>query len=304
MHAQPDLEGMRIRTWQAHVIRLFASDLDGTLFNALHQTDRNILSRLDRALRAGRHVALATGRAVHSAAELGFGELPLETVSGNGALVRDARGELLRCVRIDPVTLEELVTGFPTCCLVCVTSDKTHVRGSRDQQLAGYLPSRGLAGRIAARRFRRAAPDPNTLYDQTDADVLARPVCKVNCRVFDQGVKRELAAFVEEHASTLVNASFDGDLFELTDASVNKGEAVAWLAGWLGLCEDEVAVYGDGGNDLAMLERFEHAYATSNGSDAAKAAAGNVIGSCSLHAVPRHIVATVRREGPLAPLPR
>ena len=236
------------------------------------------------------------------AAELGFGELPLETVSGNGALVRDARGELLRCVRIDPVTLEELITGFPTCCLVCVTSGKTYVRGSRDQQLAGYLPSRGLAGRIAARRFRRAAPDPDTLYDQTDASVLSQPVCKVNCRVFDQGVKRELEAFVAEHSGTLVNASFDGDLFELTDASVNKGEAVAWLANWLGLCEDEVAVYGDGGNDLAMLERFEHAYATRNGSDAAKAAAGNVIGSCSLHAVPRHIVATVRREGPLTPL--
>ena len=35
------------------------------------------------------------------------------------------------------------------------------------------------------------------------------------------------------------------------------------------------------------------------GQDAAKRAAGNVIGSCALHAVPRHIVRTVRREGPL-----
>ena len=55
----------------------------------------------------------------------------------------------------------------------------------------------------------------------------------------------------------------------------------------------------DGGNDLAMLARFEHAYATRGASAEAKRAAGNVIGSCALHAVPRHIVATIRREGPL-----
>ena len=48
-----------------------------------------------------------------------------------------------------------------------------------------------------------------------------------------------------------------------------------------------------------MLERFSHSYATSNASDDAKRAAGNVIGSCALHAVPRHMLVTVRREGPL-----
>ena len=57
-----------------------------------------------------------------------------------------------------------------------------------------------------------------------------------------------------------------------------------------------VAVYGDGGNDIVMLDRFEHAYATSNGSDAAKRAAGNVIGNCAAHAVPRHMVATLRND--------
>ena len=34
-----------------------------------------------------------------------------------------------------------------------------------------------------------------------------------------------------------------------------------------------------------------------NGSDAAKLAAGNVIGSCAFHAVPRHMVKTVREQG-------
>ena len=278
------------------LIRLFASDLDGTLFNALHQTDRAILSQLRRVLDAGRHVALATGRAVRLASSLGFGDLPLETVSANGALVCDARGELLRFSRLDPEVLGLLLSAFPTVCFSCIAADGTYVRGTRESHAAGLRPSPGPLGWLVAQRMRRQRPAPDMRFDQTDRDVLARPICKVNFRVSDEALRRELLGFVDDHAGSIVNASFDGDLFELTDASVNKGEAVAWLARHLGIDEEEVAVYGDGGNDLAMLERFSHAYAPRGASAAARRAAGSVIGSCALHAVPRHMLATTRRE--------
>lgn len=281
------------------MIKLFASDLDGTLFNILHETDGGILRRLRRTIEAGRHVALASGRCVRRTADLGFGDLPIESVGANGAHVVGRGGEVLRHVTIDPAVIEELLTGFPAVCFNCVGRDHTYVRGTREQHASGYLMPRGLAGVILRYRMSRAVRTDEERFDCGDADVLAQDICKLNFRVPDPGMRREMEAFVAEHADMVVNASFDGDLFELTDARVNKGEAVAWLAGELGLSEDEVAVYGDGGNDLAMLERFDHAYATSNGSDAAKRAAGNVIGSCALHAVPRHIVRTVRREGPL-----
>ena len=281
------------------MIKLFASDLDGTLFNILHETDGGILRRLRRTIEAGRHVALASGRCVRRTADLGFGDLPIESVGANGAHVVGRGGEVLRHVTIDPAVIEELLTGFPAVCFNFVGRDHTYVRGTREQHASGYLMPRGLAGVILRYRMSRAVRTDEERFDCGDADVLAQDICKLNFRVPDPGMRREMEAFVAERSDVLVNASFDGDLFELTDARVNKGEAVAWLAGELGLSEDEVAVYGDGGNDLAMLERFDHAYATSNGSDAAKRAAGNVIGSCALHAVPRHIVRTVRREGPL-----
>ena len=281
------------------MIKLFASDLDGTLFNIFHETDGAILRRLRRALDAGRHVALASGRCVRHPAELGFFDLPIESVGANGAHVVGRDGEVLRHVTIDPAVIEELLGSFPGVCVTCVGRDRTYVRGTREQNAASYVMPHGLAGVVMRRRMRRRASADDELFDQTDAQVLEKDICKMNFRVFDDGLRRELDAFVAEHADVLVNASFDGDLFELTDRGVNKGEAVAWLARELGMGEDEVAVYGDGGNDLAMLGRFEHAYATSNASDEAKRAAGNVIGSCALHAVPRHILRTVRREGPL-----
>lgn len=281
---------MRLRRNGRTLIKLFASDLDGTLFNILHETDGGILRRLRRTIEAGRHVALASGRCVRRTAELGFGDLPIESVGANGAHVVGRGGEVLRHVTIDPAVIEELLTGFPAVCFNCVGRDHTYVRGTREQHASGYLMPRGLAGVILRYRMSRAVRTDEERFDCGNADVLAQDICKLNFRVPDPGMRREMEAFVAERSDVLVNASFDGDLFELTDARVNKGEAVAWLAGELGLSEDEVAVYGDGGNDLAMLERFDHAYATSNGSDAAKRAAGSVIGSCALHAVPRHIV--------------
>lgn len=279
--------------------RLFASDLDGTLLNALHEVDGTILRALDRVLASGRHVALATGRCVRTPSELGFGARRLDVVCSNGSLIIGSDGSLLRSVSFDRAALEELLASFPTLCFNCVALDGTYVRGSREQHKAGLIASRGLVGALATRRMRRSLVTPSVRFDQADADVLRHDICKVNCRSADLGLKRELAAFVAEHDDTIVNASFDGDLFELTHASVNKGEAVAWLATRLGIGEDEVAVYGDGGNDLAMLERFSHAYAPRNASAAAKEAAGHVIGSCTFHAVPRHMWATARREGAL-----
>ena len=282
------------------LIKLFASDLDGTLYNGLHQTDGGIVRRLRRVVGAGRHVALATGRWSSTGAELGFGDLPLEVVCGNGAFVYGASGELLRSVEIDPATVEGLLRAFPTCCLVCVSADGTFVRGSRADQLAGYLPPHGLLGRFVAWQARRRGPGADMVFDQTEADVLAHPICKVNCRVADSARGEELKAFLAERPELVVNAPFSPVMFEMTDPAVNKGAAIAWLARYYGYTEDEVAVYGDGGNDIAMLERFKHAYATSNGSDDAKRAAGNVIGSCRFHAVPRHMMAKVRRQGRVA----
>ena len=102
--------------------------------------------------------------------------------------------------------------------------------------------------------------------------------------------------FVAAHADRAINAPFSVRLFEITDPRATKDDAVAWLARQLGLSEGEVAVYGDGGNDLTMLSRFEHSYAPSGAIADAKRAAAKVIGSNLLYAVPRHIRSTVRRE--------
>ena len=135
------------------------------------------------------------------------------------------------------------------------------------------------------------------LYDQTPATILENEICKINCRTTDPGLIRELDAFFAERSDKVVNAPFNPSMFEVTRADIDKGEAIAWLAANYGIGEAEVAVYGDGGNDIAMLERFApygHAYAPYGACDDAKRAASEVIGSNVFYAVPRHMVRTLR----------
>lgn len=275
------------------MIKLFASDLDGTLLNAFHRVDRTVASAVREVIDAGAHVVLATGRTLLSGSELGFGDLPVEVCGANGAIIADRDG-VLRTLAVRPELLELLIPAFPGICFECVSLDGMFASASAELREAGFASDPPWR-RIALRGMRRLQAK-SIRFDVPLAQILEHEICKINCRVADPGLAAELSAFIADHAHLVVNAPFSPAMFEMTDPSVNKGSSIAWLAGHLGLAEDEVAVYGDGGNDIAMLERFGHSYATLNGSSAARRAARRTIGPCALHAVPRHMVATVRRE--------
>lgn len=283
------------------MIKLFASDLDGTLLNAFHMVDAKILSAIREVTESGAHFTVATGRTFRTAGDFGFAGVDNEVVCANGSLVLDREGRVIHHGTVDAAVLEEMLLSFPQVCFECVGLERTFVTGTPEEREAGFKKD-NLFRRIvlAGMRARTADDSEQPLYAQSPARILEQDICKVNARIADAGLERELHAFLAGHADKVVNTPFDPVMFEITDARVNKGASIAWLADYLGIRSEEVAVYGDGGNDLVMLEHFENSFATSNGSDDAKAAAGTVIGSCAFHAVPRHMVRTVRAQRPQA----
>lgn len=278
------------------MIKLFASDLDGTLLNALHEADRTIRGAIKKAGELGAHVVPATGRSVLPIGDRGFTGLKIDAVCANGSIVRGQNGEVLKTFSVDPAFVEELLCAFPQICFDCCTPDGMFSSGSYEMHQAGFKRD-GLMRRIIMRGMRaRGGAHEEQFFDQPLSSILSHEVCKINCRVTSEELDRELKAFLADHADTVVNAPFDPVMFEITDKDCNKGESVAWLGRYYGIEEDEIAVYGDGGNDLAMLSRFRHSYATANGSDAAKAAASATIGRCEFHAVPKHILKTLHNQ--------
>ncbi|WP_321971880.1 HAD-IIB family hydrolase [Paratractidigestivibacter sp.] len=276
------------------MIKLFAADLDGTLLNALHVTDPVILHSLRRVREAGRHFSIATGRTLRSNNALGF-EGNVAVVCANGSLVLDEEGRLARVSMMPREFVEAIVREFPKTPLDYIGVEHTYHTGSEDEHAAsyGHMP----LWRKVVMRGMSMTGGPEHVYGCSPQDIAAQDICKINAHIKGMDEARALREFIDDWSDQVINAPFNPSMIEVTAKGVNKGEAVAWLADYLGVSQDEVAVYGDSGNDIQMLERFAargHAYATSNGSDEAKRAAGNVIGPCALHAVPRHMLRSLR----------
>lgn len=234
---------------------------------------------------------MATGRTLRSNTAFGF-EGNVAVVCANGAIVLDESNTMIRFEAIDQAIIEEMATRLSHIQFDYVGERHTYHNYSEAEHAAIYA-RRPWYSKILLRGMGSVGA-PENIYDCTPDLIAGKRICKVNAHLNDPQEIAEASAFVAEKSETIVNAPFDPSMFEITAKGVNKGEAVAWLANYLGLVEDNVAVYGDGGNDIELLARFEHAYATSNACEAAKAAAGNVIGSCAFHAVPRHMVGTLR----------
>lgn len=278
------------------MIKLFASDLDGTLLNLLHEVDGTIRRAVSEITAAGLHVVPATGRIEMPMGKHGFVGLKLESVCANGSIIRDANGDILKTFEIAPDFLCELVTAFPQVCWDVSTPEGMFIMGSYEDHQKTF-ENQSIAQRILFKGMRaRGGMDQKQYFDQTLDDVLKHKICKINTHMYGDGLSQEINAFLAEHSDTVVNAPFNPTMYEITDKSCNKGTSVAWLANYLGIEEDEVAVYGDGGNDIEMLKYFKHSYATSNASSDAKAAALETIGSCTFHAVPKHMLKTLHTQ--------
>ena len=216
------------------MIKMFASDLDGTLLNALHEADRTIRRAIRELTEAGLHVVPATGRSTLPIGEHGFTGLALDACCSNGSIVRDRHGEVLKTWTIDPQVTEELLKAFPDICFDCSTPDGMFSSGSFEMHQAGFKKDSPIK-RIVMRGMRaRGGYHEEQYFDQSIGDILRHDVCKINCRVTSPELERDLKSYLAERSDRVVNAPFDPVMFEITDVACNKGESVAWLAGYYG----------------------------------------------------------------------
>ena len=214
------------------MIKMFASDLDGTLLNALHEADGAIRRTIRELTEAGLHVVPATGRSTLPIGEHGFTGLALDACCSNGSIVRNSHGEVLKTWTIDPQITEELLKEFPDICFDCSTPDGMFSSGSFEMHQAGFKKDSPIK-RIVMRGMRaRGGYHEEQYFDQSIGDILRHDVCKINCRVTSPELERDLKAYLAERSDCVVNAPFDPVMFEITDVACNKGESVAWLAGY------------------------------------------------------------------------
>ena len=232
-------------------MRLFATDLDGTLL----RSDGTVSARTRTALAAveasGRALVLVTGRPPRwmppVVQETGHTGLAL---CANGAVVYDLAAE--RVVQehlIDPRVGAEAVAAIRKALPdVVFAVERSGARGLGREEAYG-VPY---------------APTGEVLVAEVD-ELLADPVTKLLARHDDMDPD-EMLARVREVVGDLVEVTHSSTrgLMEISASGVSKAVALSRLTDELGVAADDVVAFGDMPNDLPMLGWAGHAVAVAN----------------------------------------
>ncbi|MCD7809517.1 MAG: HAD family hydrolase [Erysipelotrichaceae bacterium] len=269
------------------MIKLFATDLDGTFLNVLHTTDKYLLDTIDMINNENKYFVVATGRHMRAYQQKSFfKDCQIYNICMNGARILDNDRNVIYEKGLDKETVKEILELFPDVDLEFNDANYTYCKFSSLNHLKNVYDPHPI--KRIAKKIYYALGLSEWKFHQSDKDILKHNILKINAHVHDNDKAQRLQAYIDAH-DNIVNAPFSSNFFEITDSSVNKGNAIKILMKQLHISENEVAVYGDGGNDVVMLEMFEHSYAPSDGSDIAKKAAKHIIGKNSEYAVAKHM---------------
>jgi len=221
--------------------KLIAIDLDGTLLNDKLEISPDTVKAIQKAVELGAVVTIATGRMFSSAKifakQLGI-DVPLITYQG--AIIKDVHGEKAIYERlITPEIAEKLVE--------ISRERKIHLQVYQDDILYGAKESEKLVSYAEGVKVPYTVePDLIKLAKKgfTKALFIEEP------EVLD-ALQIELATLFGEHAHI---AKSKERFLEVTHPEANKGAALLYLAGKLGIDQSEIIGIGDNHNDLELIQ--------------------------------------------------
>lgn len=277
------------------MIRLFACDLDGTLFNRFHKADKYILKTIDQVIEKDCYFVIATGRNMrHHQFKKEFKNRKIYNVCMNGALIYDCHQNLIYKKPIHKDILKDILNTFPDLYIECISKNYTYIRSSKKDYIRNFQKIKGWSR--FARKPIMSILLKDCLFEQTNEDILKHDILKISCRIVHKTQRKRFDEYLIKHRDDIVNAPYSNGIYEITDHQVNKGEAIKRLAALYHIEDDEIAVYGDSGNDIQMLENFKYSYAPKNAKKEAKKVAKSIIGHNHFHSVARHIRQTLKEN--------
>ncbi len=256
-------------------IRLIATDIDGTIlpFGQREIPDR-ILAALAEAVRQNIEVVPVSGRLL-TGLPPELMEIPgiRYTITSNGAAVTNLLTGETEYERMIPAKeAAGILRFFETLDVYsCV-----YIRG------IPYNRSRlhpGLSIHYSHRLdFFRRNPKEN-LADFVEE--FGQPVEKVFVTFFEDSVRERILQKIPSFSGVRATASSAWNL-EINHEEADKGSALAWLCGKLGIEAGEVAAMGDNENDLTMLSFAGRAIVPISAEASARAIATDLVPECAL----------------------
>ena len=269
------------------MIKLIATDLDGTLFypkRRLTLTTKANKEFLRDFYKAGGKVVLVTGRSFHLASkvEKKVG-IPISIVGCNGAFVYEDGKFIIE----NPLDNNSLINFYNeiknkygvTVWMVFDNTDKLKIT----VHVGGKVTK--LGARIG-NRLQFSYKENFIAGEKKFVDCLTSNVNYKLMPVFgitNISYKRTKDAYIALKAKysdkfTIVASK---NAMEITAPNINKANVLKEYIKMLGINEDEVAVIGDSENDLVMFDGFKNSFVMSHAQDEIKERANTVVDSVS-----------------------
>lgn len=277
------------------MIKLIASDLDGTLLDEPNRISKINLDAIEYAYQKGAKFCFSTGRDLQSVKDITclLKHKPV-LLLGNGSEVYDEDENLVFQNFFNNKYLEEV-------CEIMNEHDVPHMVFTTDGFYTTTNPvevRRRFIERIGKIRNQEMAHIFATNMDKPCNNLVqiediqeftkTKKVLKVEGFHYNskpvEDVKKELEKFTElSHLSTGKNN------VEVTNLTATKGLALKRYCEHANIKKDEVMVMGDSHNDLSMFELFKYSFAPENSIQEIKDYAYKVVKSCDEHGVSQAI---------------
>ena len=254
------------------MIKLVASDLDGTLLRSDNTVSDATRDALAEAERAGLIIAFVTGRPPRWLHEVA-------AATGHTGVAVGANGAITYDLHTETVLAEHSMTPELLHSVTALLREKIpEIRFAMEYGLDfAYEPEYRHDWEISPKQDRLGRVIP-----AADIVDLAELPNKPAVKLLAKGRGLEPDAFmdaVEDLIGDQVTVTRSGHsaLVEISAAGVTKASGLAALAETRGVTREEIAAVGDMPNDIPMLEWAGSSYAVANAHPAAKAAAGTVL---------------------------
>ena len=265
------------------MIKVIASDMDGTLLGDDHKPAPETLAAVQRACDSGIRFMIATGRNFPGAmAELKECGLVCDYIVSSGAEVRNPRQQV---VAVHPISMElcrtiyEEIKEYPISVTFC-TDGNDYKIGTPEEieeslmlQMHLFFSDLPREELVQTETYQRIIRSTKTVSDMDELEAAKVPIYKLFLYSEDKGMLGELKQRLEQNKEIAVASSFPTNL-EITDVKAQKGPVLKEYIESLGYTMDEVMALGDSLNDRSMIEMdFGATVAMANADPEVKSAA-------------------------------
>lgn len=256
------------------MIKLIASDMDGTLLNSNHKIPQNNIELIKFAQKNGIEFVVATGRAYYEALpSLNDENIKCDVISFNGGIIYDKNGNI---INITPMKLKDLYYTIEILKSLGISyqlyTKNTIYTKSIETDITAYIDLiRANGEEPNEQHLRQEAKKRLALGHITEVDNIElylnqedNPAIKVI------GISNDLEKL--KHATELLSGndnisvtSSGANNVEIMDKKATKGEALKIVADIHDINLKNAIAIGDNLNDQAMLDIVEYSIAMKNG---------------------------------------